>query len=34
MAALIGLDGTVRYGALTLTPQQRRNRTLAILIDQ
>ena len=34
MAALMGLDGTRRYGALTLTPQQRRNRTLAVLIDQ
>jgi class 3 adenylate cyclase/predicted ATPase len=34
MAALIGLDGSARYGALTLPPQQRRNRTLAILIDQ
>jgi predicted ATPase len=34
MAALMGLDGSSRYGALTLPPQQRRNRTLAILIDQ
>ena len=34
MAALAGLDGTGRYGALTLTPQQRRSRTLAALIDQ
>ena len=34
MAALAGLDGTGRYGALTLTPQQRRSRTLAVLIDQ
>ena len=33
-AALLGLDGTLRYGALTLTPQQRRSRTLAALIDQ
>lgn len=33
-AALIGLDGTSRYGVLQLTPQQRRNRTLAVLIDQ
>jgi class 3 adenylate cyclase/tetratricopeptide (TPR) repeat protein len=34
MAALVGLNGDTRYGALTLTPQQRRNRTLAALIDQ
>jgi predicted ATPase len=34
MAALMGLDGTSRYGALTLSPQQRRTRTLDILIDQ
>jgi class 3 adenylate cyclase/predicted ATPase len=34
MAALMGLDGTSRYGALTLTPQQRRSRMLAVLIDQ
>jgi hypothetical protein len=34
VAALAGLDGTGRYGALTLTPQQRRSRTLAVLIDQ
>jgi class 3 adenylate cyclase/tetratricopeptide (TPR) repeat protein len=33
-AALMGLDGEARYGALTLPPQQRRNRTLAVLIDQ
>ena len=33
-AALLGLDGTSRYGASTLTPQQRRSRTLAALIDQ
>ena len=30
----LGLDGTSRYGALTFTPQQRRSRTLAALIDQ
>ena len=30
VAALAGLDGTVRYGALTLTPQQRRSRTLTV----
>jgi class 3 adenylate cyclase/predicted ATPase len=34
VAALMGLDGTARYGALALTPQQRRSRTLAVLIDQ
>jgi len=34
MAALLGIDAKTRYGALTLTPQQRRNRTLAVLIDQ
>jgi class 3 adenylate cyclase/tetratricopeptide (TPR) repeat protein len=34
MASLMGLDGSPRYGPLTLSPQQRRNRTLAILIDQ
>ena len=34
VAALIGLDATSRYGVLTMTPQQRRNRTLAIIIDQ
>ncbi|MDP9136959.1 MAG: AAA family ATPase, partial [Pseudomonadota bacterium] len=33
-AALLGLDGILRYGALTLTPHQRRSRTLAALIDQ
>ena len=30
----MGLDGTARYGASTLTPQQRRARTLAALVDQ
>ncbi len=34
MATLLGLDPTSRYGASTLTPQQRRNRTLAALIEQ
>ncbi len=34
VAALAGLDGTGRYGALTLSPQQRRSRTLAVLIEQ
>jgi class 3 adenylate cyclase len=33
-AELLGLDGTRRYGASTLTPQQRRSRTLAALVDQ
>lgn len=33
IAALLGLDGGTRYGALTLAPQQRRNRTLAVLIN-
>jgi class 3 adenylate cyclase/tetratricopeptide (TPR) repeat protein len=34
MAALMGLEGSSRYGKLTLPPQQRRNRTLAILLNQ
>jgi class 3 adenylate cyclase/tetratricopeptide (TPR) repeat protein len=34
VAALLGIDGTARYGASTLTPQQRRSRTLAALADQ
>src|SRR5262249_12438231 len=34
IAGLIGLDAEFRYGALRLTPQQRPNRTLAVLIDQ
>jgi class 3 adenylate cyclase/predicted ATPase len=33
-AALLGIDGTARYGASTPTPQQRRTRTLAALVDQ
>ena len=33
-ATLLGLDGTSRYGVSALTPQQRRSRTLAALIDQ
>ena len=33
-AALMGIDGSARYGSLTLPPQQRRNRTLTILLDQ
>jgi class 3 adenylate cyclase/tetratricopeptide (TPR) repeat protein len=34
VAALMGLDGEARYGRLPFTPQQRRNRTLAVLVDQ
>jgi len=34
IATLLGIDPTSRYGASTLTPQQRRSRTLAALIDQ
>ncbi|MEZ5832584.1 MAG: adenylate/guanylate cyclase domain-containing protein [Dongiaceae bacterium] len=34
IAALIGLDAEPRYGPIRLAPQQRRNRTLAVLIDQ
>lgn len=34
IAALLDLDGEPRYGPLTLTPQQRRNRTLAVLVQQ
>jgi class 3 adenylate cyclase/predicted ATPase len=34
MATLMGLEGSARYGALTLSPQQRRSRTLAVLMDQ
>ena len=34
MAALLGIDATSRYGALALTPQQRRSRTLQALVDQ
>jgi class 3 adenylate cyclase len=33
-AALLGLEGTARYGVLELTPEQRRNHTLEALIDQ
>src|SRR5262249_39187128 len=33
IAGLIGLDAEPRDGELPLTPQQRRNRTLAVLID-
>ena len=34
LATLLDLDATARYGALVLTPQQRRARTLAALVDQ
>jgi predicted ATPase len=33
-AALMGIDSSARYGPITMPPQQRRNRTLAILLDQ
>jgi class 3 adenylate cyclase/tetratricopeptide (TPR) repeat protein len=34
LAVLLGIGGEKRYGPLQLTPQQRRNRILAVLIDQ
>ena len=34
LTELLGIDGTSRYGPVTLTPQQRRSRTLNALIDQ
>jgi class 3 adenylate cyclase/predicted ATPase len=34
IASLLGLDGDPRYGPLSLTPQQRRTRTLQALLDQ
>ena len=34
LASLLGLNSDARYGASTLTPQQRRNRTLAALVNQ
>ena len=34
LAGLLGLDGTSRYGALDLTPQARRARTLDALVAQ
>lgn len=34
LAALLDLDATDRYGPVTLTPQQRRARTLTALVDQ
>ena len=34
IAALLGIDAGARYPALDLTPQQRRARTLAVLIEQ
>jgi len=33
IAELLGLDGSARYGALDLSPEMRRTRTLAALID-
>ena len=33
-AALMGIDSSARYGPITMPPQQRRNRTLTILLDQ
>jgi class 3 adenylate cyclase/tetratricopeptide (TPR) repeat protein len=33
-AALMGLDSSARYGPILMPPQQRRNRTLTILLDQ
>ncbi|MEE8253728.1 MAG: adenylate/guanylate cyclase domain-containing protein, partial [Hyphomicrobium sp.] len=33
IAALLGLDGQVRYGRLDMTPQQQRARTLQVLAD-
>jgi class 3 adenylate cyclase len=33
-ASLMGLDGSSRYGELALSPQQRRKRTLAVLVEQ
>lgn len=34
LAVLLGVGGEKRYGPVQLTPQQRRNRTLTVLIDQ
>ena len=34
IAALLGMDAGARYPARDLTPQQRRARTLAVLIEQ
>ena len=34
IAALMGLDSSARYDPITMPPQQRRNRTLTILLDQ
>ena len=33
VAALMGIDGKDRYGELTYTPQKRRDRTLAVLVE-
>ena len=34
LAPLLGLDGSVRYPATDLPPQQRKERTLRVLVDQ
>ena len=34
IAALLGIDAGARYPAPDLTPQQRRARTLAVLVEQ
>ena len=34
VAALLGIDASARYPALELTPQQRRSRTLGVLMEQ
>jgi class 3 adenylate cyclase/tetratricopeptide (TPR) repeat protein len=34
VALLLGIDGQRRYGQLSITPQQRRSRTLAVLAEQ
>lgn len=34
VAALLGIEGSSRYGPSTLSPPQRRSRTLACLLDQ
>lgn len=34
LANLLGIDASARYGDVELSPEQRRNRTLAALVDQ
>ena len=34
LANLLGIDAAARYGNVDLSPEQRRNRTLAALVDQ